>query len=104
MNPMDDQRVDAARWRRSRMVEQITNMATANTQIATIAEHLIRVGLIGRTVTYIDADDSLPTPARSRGSPRPRTAASTLTVAGTDRRRSRPPSRRSPDPAPPNRS
>ena len=38
------------------MVEQITNMASTNTKIATSLNTSNAVGLIGRTVTYIDAD------------------------------------------------
>src|SRR3954452_673834 len=38
------------------MVEQITNMASSNTKIAASLNTSSAVGLIGRTVTYIDAD------------------------------------------------
>jgi len=38
------------------MVEQITNMASQNTKIADSLSTANAVGLIGRTVTYIDAD------------------------------------------------
>src|ERR671912_702627 len=38
------------------MVEQITNMAAQNTKIADSLSASNAVGLIGRTVTYVDAD------------------------------------------------
>ena len=38
------------------MVEQMTNMAAENTKIAQSLTTSNAVGLIGRTVTYIDAD------------------------------------------------
>jgi flagellar basal-body rod modification protein FlgD len=38
------------------MVEQITNMALQNTKIAQSMTNANAVGLIGRTVTYVDAD------------------------------------------------
>jgi flagellar basal-body rod modification protein FlgD len=38
------------------MLEQITNMASANSKIATSLQTSSAVGLIGRTVTYIGAD------------------------------------------------
>jgi flagellar basal-body rod modification protein FlgD len=38
------------------MVEQITNMASTNQQIASALNTSSAVGLIGRTVTYIGAD------------------------------------------------
>jgi len=38
------------------MVEQITNMASTNQQIASALNTSSAVGLIGRTVTYFDAD------------------------------------------------
>src|SRR3954471_7459156 len=38
------------------MVEQLTNMASQNTQIAQTMNTSSAVGLIGRTVTYLDAN------------------------------------------------
>jgi len=43
------------------MVEQITNMASTNTKIAASLNTSSAVGLIGRTVTYIDSSDQLKT-------------------------------------------
>jgi flagellar basal-body rod modification protein FlgD len=43
------------------MVEQITNMASTNSKIAASLNTSSAVGLIGRTVTYIDANDQLQT-------------------------------------------
>ena len=41
------------------MVEQITNMASTNTKIAASLNTSSAVGLIGRTVTYMDSNDQL---------------------------------------------
>jgi flagellar basal-body rod modification protein FlgD len=41
------------------MVEQITNMASTNTKIAASLNTSSAVGLIGRTVTYLDSNDEL---------------------------------------------
>ena len=43
------------------MVEQITNMAAQNTKIADSLSASNAVGLIGRTVTYVDADKATQT-------------------------------------------
>jgi flagellar basal-body rod modification protein FlgD len=43
------------------MVEQITNMASTNSKIAASLHTSSAVGLIGRTVTYIDADGAMQT-------------------------------------------
>jgi flagellar basal-body rod modification protein FlgD len=43
------------------MVEQITNMASSNTKIAASLNTSSAVGLIGRTVTYLDSSDQLKT-------------------------------------------
>ena len=43
------------------MTEQITNMASTNTKIAASLNTSSAVGLIGRTVTYIDADGATQT-------------------------------------------
>jgi flagellar basal-body rod modification protein FlgD len=43
------------------MVEQITNMASQTSKVAAALNTSSAVGLIGRTVTYIDADDQLQT-------------------------------------------
>jgi flagellar basal-body rod modification protein FlgD len=56
MNPMNDQDMMGQMASFSQL-EQITNMATANTQIANSLTSSSAVSLIGRTVTYADADD-----------------------------------------------
>jgi flagellar basal-body rod modification protein FlgD len=43
------------------MTEQMTNMATSNAKIASALNTSSAVGLIGRTVTYIDADGAMQT-------------------------------------------
>jgi flagellar basal-body rod modification protein FlgD len=43
------------------MVEQITNMASQTAKVAQSLNTSSAVGLIGRTVTYLDADDQLKT-------------------------------------------
>jgi flagellar basal-body rod modification protein FlgD len=43
------------------MTEQMTNMASTNTKIATQLNTSSAVGLIGRTVSYIDADGATQT-------------------------------------------
>ena len=43
------------------MVEQITNMAGSNTKIEQSLSTSSAVGLLGRTVTYTDADDAVQT-------------------------------------------
>src|SRR3954462_9058110 len=55
MNPMNDQDMMGQMASFSQL-EQITNMAAANQQIATSLSSTSAVGLIGRTVTYLDAD------------------------------------------------
>jgi flagellar basal-body rod modification protein FlgD len=43
------------------MVEQITNMASSNTKIAASLSTSSAVSLIGKTVSYVDADQSVKT-------------------------------------------
>ena len=43
------------------MTEQMTNMASSNAKIATALNTSSAVGLIGRTVSYIDADGAMQT-------------------------------------------
>ena len=64
------------------MVEQITNMASTNTKIAASLNTSSAVGLIGRTVTYLDSDEAAADRHRRDASPPPRTASSTITVSG----------------------
>ena len=56
MNPMNDQDMMGQMASFSQL-EQITNMAAANQSIATSLTSSSAVSLIGRTVTYADADD-----------------------------------------------
>lgn len=62
-------------------VEQITNMATQNAAIAQSLNTSSAVGLIGRTVTYVDANEAVQTgTVQSVG--KDKDGAPTLTVAG----------------------
>jgi flagellar basal-body rod modification protein FlgD len=63
------------------MVEQTTNMAASNTKIAQQLATSSAVGLIGRTVTYIAADDTLKTGKVERVATSP-DGATTITVDG----------------------
>jgi flagellar basal-body rod modification protein FlgD len=63
------------------MVEQITNMASTNTQIAQSLNTSSAVGLIGRTVTYTGADKALHTGKVERVATS-KDGVSTITVAG----------------------
>jgi flagellar basal-body rod modification protein FlgD len=81
MNPMNDQDMMGQMASFSQL-EQITNMAAANQQIATSLSSTSAVGLIGRTVTYVDKDKLSHTGTVEKvtvtdGKP-------SLTVAGTD--------------------
>jgi flagellar basal-body rod modification protein FlgD len=64
------------------MVEQITNMAAQNTQIANKLATANAVGLIGRTVTYLDADQTAHT-GKVESVATSKDGVSSLTVAGT---------------------
>ena len=63
------------------MVEQITNMASTNTKIAASLNTSSAVGLIGRTVTYLDASDQLQT-GKVEKVATSKDGVSTITVAG----------------------
>ena len=63
------------------MVEQITNMASTNTKIAASLNTSSAVGLIGRTVTYIDSSDQLKT-GKVEKVATSKDGVSTITVAG----------------------
>ena len=81
MNPMNDQDMMGQMASFSQL-EQITNMAAANQSIATSLTSTSAVNLIGRTVTYVDADKLSHTGTVEKvtvtdGKP-------SLTVAGTD--------------------
>jgi flagellar basal-body rod modification protein FlgD len=63
------------------MVEQITNMASTNTKIAASLNTSSAVGLIGRTVTYLDSSDQLKT-GKVEKVATSKDGVSTITVAG----------------------
>ena len=63
------------------MVEQITNMASTNTKIAASLNTSSAVGLIGRTVTYVDSSDQLKT-GKVEKVATSKDGVSTITVAG----------------------
>jgi flagellar basal-body rod modification protein FlgD len=63
------------------MVEQITNMAMQNTKIAQSMTSSNAVGLIGRTVTYLDADKVEQTGTVERVATA-KDGTTTLTIAG----------------------
>jgi flagellar basal-body rod modification protein FlgD len=63
------------------MVEQITNMASTNTKIAASLNTSSAVGLIGRTVTYLDSNDQLQT-GKVEKVATSKDGVSTITVAG----------------------
>jgi flagellar basal-body rod modification protein FlgD len=64
------------------MVEQITNMASQNTQIANRLATANAVGLIGRTVTYTDTSGKAQT-GKVESVATSKDGVSSLTVAGT---------------------
>jgi flagellar basal-body rod modification protein FlgD len=64
------------------MVEQITNMAAQNTQIANKLATANAVGLIGRTVTYTDSSGKAQT-GKVESVATSKDGVSSLTVAGT---------------------
>ena len=59
-NPMDSGE-SMAQMAQFTMTEQMTNMASTNTKIAAQLSTSSAVGLIGRTVSYIDADGAMQT-------------------------------------------
>ena len=81
MNPMQDSDM-MGQMASFSTLEQITNMASANQTIAASLQSTGAVGLIGRTVTYVDANDETHTGVVEKVS----TAGGKplLTVGGTD--------------------
>jgi len=63
------------------MVEQITNMASTTAKVAQSLNTSSAVGLIGRTVTYIDSSDQLKT-GKVEKVATSKDGVSTITVAG----------------------
>lgn len=81
MNPMDDSEF-MGQMASFSTLEQVTNLAAANQQIASNMTATSAVGLIGRTVSYVDENDVIHTGKVDKvttagGSP-------TLTVDGVD--------------------
>jgi flagellar basal-body rod modification protein FlgD len=60
MNPMNDSEF-MAQMASFSTLEQVTNLAAANQQMAASMSSTNAVGLIGRTVSYVDADDQIQT-------------------------------------------
>jgi flagellar basal-body rod modification protein FlgD len=65
------------------MVEQLTNMASQNTKMAQTMNTSSAVGLIGRTVTYLDTDDA-PHTGKVESVATSKDGSSTLTVNGAN--------------------
>jgi flagellar basal-body rod modification protein FlgD len=81
MNPMSDADF-MGQMASFSTLEQVSNLAAANQQIAANLTSTSAIGLIGRTVTYLDANEELHTGTVEKvttvdGKP-------TLTVSGTD--------------------
>src|SRR3954469_14438548 len=81
MSPMDNDQM-VAQMSQLSTVEQLTNMASANAVMAQTQAQSSAVALIGRTVTWADADDSTHTGVVEKVSTKD--GAPSLTVAGTD--------------------
>ena len=60
MNPMNNSEF-MAQMASFSTLEQVTNLAAANQQMAASMSSTNAVGLIGRTVSYVDADDQIQT-------------------------------------------
>ena len=81
MSPMDNDQM-VAQMSQLSTVEQLTNMASANAGMAQSLAQSSAVGLIGRTVTWTDADDNVHTGVVEKVSTKD--GAPSLTVGGTD--------------------
>jgi flagellar basal-body rod modification protein FlgD len=81
MSPMDNDQM-VAQMSQLSTVEQLTNMASTNAGMAQSLAQSSAVGLIGRTVTWTDTDDSVHTGVVEKVSTKD--GAPSLTVAGTD--------------------
>ena len=60
MNPMQDSEF-MGQMASFSTLEQVSNLAAANERIATSLQSTNAIGLIGRTVTYVDGDDQVHT-------------------------------------------
>lgn len=81
MSPMDNDQM-VAQMSQLSTVEQLTNMASANAGMAQSLAQSNAVGLIGRTVTWTDADKNVHSGVVEKVSTKD--GAPSLTVAGTD--------------------
>jgi flagellar basal-body rod modification protein FlgD len=81
MSPMDNDQM-VAQMSQLSTVEQLTNMASANSVMAQSLSQSSAVGLIGRTVTWTDDDDAEHTGVVEKVSTKD--GAPSLTVGGTD--------------------
>ena len=60
MNPMEDSEF-MGQMASFSTLEQVSNLAAANERIANSLQSTSAIGLIGRTVTYVDGDDQVHT-------------------------------------------
>jgi flagellar basal-body rod modification protein FlgD len=81
MSPMDNDQM-VAQMSQLSTVEQLTNLATTNGQMAQSLALSGAVGLIGHTVTWTDSDKAVHTGVVEKVSTKD--GAPSLTVAGTD--------------------
>jgi flagellar basal-body rod modification protein FlgD len=81
MNPMNDSEF-MGQMASFSTLEQVSNLAAANQKMAASLSSNSAIGLIGRTVSYVDADDAIQTGIVEKVT----TAGGTpsLTVAGVD--------------------
>jgi flagellar basal-body rod modification protein FlgD len=81
MSPMDNDQM-VAQMSQLSTVEQLTNLAATNAGMAQSLAASNAIGLIGRTVTWTDADDAVHTGVVERVTTKD--GAPSLTVGGTD--------------------
>jgi flagellar basal-body rod modification protein FlgD len=81
MNPMNDSEF-MGQMASFSTLEQVSNLAAANEKIASSLTSTSAIGLIGRTVTYVDADDQIHTGTVEKVSTKD--GKPSLTVAGID--------------------
>jgi flagellar basal-body rod modification protein FlgD len=81
MSPMDNDQM-VAQMSQLSTVEQLTNMASSNAGMAQSLAQSSAVGLIGRTVTWTDADKNVHSGVVEKVSTKD--GAPSLTVGGTD--------------------
>jgi flagellar basal-body rod modification protein FlgD len=81
MSPMDNDQM-VSQMSQLSTVEQLTNLASTNASMAQSLVSSSAVGLIGRTVTWVDKDEATHTGVVEKVSTKD--GAPSLTVAGTD--------------------